>query len=170
MTTIERPRERIRATPDDVTRRASRTWWIAAVVALLALAVGGVVGWTLRGDDTTPTGVLAGEGELTARQEQMLDLFDEYEQAWNDADGAAIVDMYTETGTFDSLGTVYRAGDGTLEAFVDRGWDVDVLRPVLVNGNEVLSFHTIDGSTTFMDTMTFTSIGEVLIIEHVITD
>ena len=45
----------------------------------------------------------------------------------------------------------------------------EVLEPVLVHGNDVLSFHTYLGAP-HMNIMTFTASGELLLVSHAITD
>lgn len=166
MKTLERPREA--AVTATAAPHPSRRWIAMAVVAALALAIGGVAGWMIRGDDN-PALVLAGDGSLTARQEQMLDVVREGELAWRAGDADAVLALCTPDATVEVLGTVYRADDGTLAALIENGdWaSLDVLEPVLVNGNEMFTFHRwggVDRSETFV----FTSSGELLITSHVV--
>lgn len=168
MTTLERPRERIETTHAASPQRSSRTGLILAIVAALALALGGLAGWMIRGGDD-PGVVLAGEGELTARQEQMFDMVRESELAWQRGDADAVTALFTPTGVFEALGTTYRVDDGSLATFVDNGeWaSLDVFEPMLVNGNELFSFHRYRGQV-YSDTVTFTTTGDLLIVSHVI--
>ena len=141
--------------------------------APLALVLGAFGGWIARGSDEggDPALLLAGPGELTARQEQMFDLIAENLDAWHAGDGDAAVAAYTPTGTATFLGTTFRVDDGSLADHVGVGsWgSLEMYSPMLVNGNEIVSFHTF-GGTTYTDVVEFTPTGDVLIVEHTISN
>jgi hypothetical protein len=168
MKTLDRPDERVRTTPTVAPRSSTRTGMILALVVVLALALGGAIGWMIRGDGDGDI-VLAGEGELTARQGQMLDAVRDLEQLWQDGDTDGILEMFTPNGTFEAFDTVYRVDDGTLAGFVDGGdWSsLDVFEPILVHGNEVLTFHRFGGQI-YTESLTFTAGDDLLIVSHVI--
>jgi hypothetical protein len=113
--------------------------------------------------------MLAGEGELTERQVQMVDLYEEAEAAWRAGDGEAVAALFTDSGYGRFLGTTYQVGDGSLERYVESGtWNsLDVLEPVLVKGNTMLNFHIYVGST-YTNVIEFTAEGELLIVSHTI--
>lgn len=170
MTTIEHPRVDTQGT--GVARPGAsrgRQYAILVVVALLALVLGGIGGWMLRGSDAPGDIIVAGEGDLTERQADMLDVMRDAELAWqsNDADG--VLALYAPNGTFEAFDTVYRVDDGTFADYVEMGsWSsLEVHEPVLVRGNEILTFHTFGGQT-YTESMTFTSTGDLLITSHVI--
>lgn len=164
MKTLERPSERVHTRDGGGGRR---NWRVVSLAAALALVVGGVVGWMIRSDDSGDV-LLAGDGTLTDRQEQIADFMDDYEQAWIDGDIEALTSMYAPAGRFIAFDTIYRADDDLAE-FVEDGWAIDVHRPVLVRGNEVLSFHDW-GDSFYVNEMTFTATGDLLLIEHRVLD
>ena len=143
----------------------------AAVLVLL----GFFVGWAGRGLVEEPAPdigvVLAGEGELTERQEQMIVFLREYITAWQAQDGEGVSEMFVENGRFAPFGAIYRSSDGTIATYVEsRGWDTKaIFEPFLVKGNEAVGFHTVGGST-YMNTMQFTSESELLLVNHEIHD
>ena len=64
--------------------------------------------------DPEPTAVVAGGGDLTERQDQMLTVLDDSIQAWHDGDSAGVAAFFTPTGKGDYLGTEYPISDGSL--------------------------------------------------------
>ena len=168
MTTIERTREDTRAVPAPPSSRGMRMA-LLAVVAVLALVLGGVAGWMLRGADDPGDVVLAGDGELTARQEQMIDVIREAEAAWQSNDVDAILGVYAPDATYEAFDTVYRMDDGSFAAYIEGGsWSsLEVYAPVLVRGNTALTFHRFGGQS-YSESMTFTSAGDLLVTSHVI--
>jgi hypothetical protein len=165
MTTLDQTRT------DSTPQRAhGRRWVVTALIAVLALLVGGAVGWMAHGDAATASMVSAGETELTPRQEQMAAFMDDYREAWRAGDGAAVTAMYVPEGTFNGLGTTHRVDDGTLAGFVQLGgWDgLTELHPGLARGSVVLNFHSLDADT-YQNVLTFTESGELLLVDHTIT-
>jgi hypothetical protein len=155
------------------TTPARRIPVVGSVLALLvALLVGGMTGWFVRGgvDDSRDL-VVAGQTQLTDRQADIADFMREYEAAWQQGDGDAVVSMFTPGGTATFLGTTYRVDDGSLAEYVDSGnWaSLDVLEPILVGGgNQAVSFHTFNGAT-YVNIVQFTGQGELLLVGHQIT-
>lgn len=170
MTTMQDRHEGLQTPmPREPATRSSH-YLVIAIVAVLALALGGVAGWMLNGgEDTTAGIVLAGDGELSARQEQMLELVRDNEQAWQSNDFDAILALYAPDGTFEAFDTVYRVDDGSFESFLESGqWSsLEVYEPMLVRGNEVLTFHRFGGQP-YSESISFTPTGELLITSHVI--
>ena len=170
MKTIERTHHEVQA-PEVTNRQSSggRRTGMLVLVAVLALILGAVGGWFARGSDGESTILLAGEGELTERQAQMVDVYEEAEAAWHAGDGEAVAALFTDNGYGRFLGTTYQVDDGSVERYVESGtWNsLDVLEPVLVNGNTMLNFHIYAGST-YTNVIEFTAEGELLIVSHTI--
>lgn len=170
MTTLERPQEETRAPITEAPVQRPSRLPLTAILAVLALALGGIVGWIVRGDGAgEPDILLAGDGDISARQEQMLDVVRDRAQAWKDGDVDAVLAGFTPTGTFEAFGNVYRVDDGSLAAYVETGtWtSLEVQEPVLVRGNELFTFHRYGGGN-YSELFTFTETGELLITSHVI--
>jgi hypothetical protein len=168
MTLLERPREDTLAAPVPTEQRSHR-WALVVLVTVLALVLGGVGGWMIRGETETPGILVAGTGEPTARQEQMLDQLRAYEKAWQASDAEAVLAFFTPNGWATMLGNDYRIDDGSLRSYIGQGdWSpIDMLEPVLVNGDELLFFHRY-GEAVYTDVMTFTPVGDLLMISHVV--
>jgi hypothetical protein len=157
--TIERPRvERVVETP------AKRRSAVTLIAVIIALALGLLGGFLLRGsDDVDPTAPVTVDGvELTERQDQMFELVDDYVTAWQNGDGEAAAEMFQDMGRLVVWG-VQRDVTEFIDTTPTPG--LRILEPVLVNDNEMLMFHTIDG-TTFSNVMSFTTTGELLITMH----
>jgi hypothetical protein len=100
--------------------------------------------WWGNSGDETPRAVTAQGVELSDRQQQMVDLMDDYEAAWRNGDLAAFEALvtpdfrYTE---FASAGSpdVYLWSDGTFQARVGGGLyaGIQVYEPYLVSGNMI---------------------------------
>lgn len=143
---------------------------VAAMVAL-GMAAGLFVGfllWGTGGDSTDP--IVAGGGELTARQEQMVDMIDDYLAAWKAGDGEAAVALFTADGTMTWGRYDYRVVDGTLASLVERmpTPSLELLEPFIVEGNTVFSYQRLLGSTA-EDIFEFTSTGDLAIRRHLLT-
>jgi hypothetical protein len=147
-----------------------RPRWVLAVVVLLALCVGAMGGWWLaRWSETEPTVVRAGGGELSAREEQALDVVRRYQAAWLANDSAAIAASYAPGGVFVWEGESFRPDDGSLEGFVNRfDWSgiMTVLDPQLVGDQMFVYRHDILGMP-YADVIEVTAEGEPLIVRHV---
>lgn len=150
-------------------RQSSRFWVVVLLAAVLSLLIGGFAGWALHGDTESGATVLAGGGQMTDRQEQFGDFLADYEQAWQSGDGDAIMAMFSPQGSFTALGETYYVADGSLAEYLDANAfpELDVLKPWLVQGDEVLSFHSVDLGR-FYEHVTLTADGEILVLSHTI--
>ncbi|MFW2381707.1 MAG: nuclear transport factor 2 family protein [Acidimicrobiales bacterium] len=145
---------------------------LVAMMVVLGMAAGLFVGFLLWGNDGDRTDpIVAGGGDLTARQEQMVEVQGDYVDAWIKGDGAAAAALFTPDGRIEFWGKEYRVDDGTLESYVDRmpARTLKVLEPMVIEGDTILSFHTL-GASTREDNLQFTRTGEVLIRSHVLTE
>jgi hypothetical protein len=146
-------------------KAARRSWWLFAAVAVLALAAGLVVGRLTAPSDESA--YLAGGGALSDRQEQMVDVLDEIELAWRVGDPEAVAAAFVPTGSATYGDVTYRIDDGTLASYVSGSdWSsLTVLEPMLVDGNTVTFYYTIDG-THYLGSVEFTGTGDVLAVHH----
>ncbi len=139
---------------------------ILPVAVVAAVLMGLLAGFLVWGTDDTESAaqVVAGDAELTPRQEQMVELVDDYVAAWQTGDGAAAAAMFTENGEL----IIFGAEVSDIEAGLSRSPQstLDVLEPVLVRENEMLMFHTVLGYGTLVDVIEFTATGELLMISH----
>jgi hypothetical protein len=167
--TIERPQVDRPVAPD-----TKRRPMIMLIGVLIALALGVLAGFVLWGtDDTTSTAAVAAGGtELTPRQEQMVDLVDDYGVAWRNGDSEAAAAMFTENGALTVFGTEYPVEGDALAGYISAFPQptLDLLEPVLVSDDGMIMFHTIAGMGTFSDVFRFTADGELLIISHEIAE
>lgn len=167
--TIERPRVGPAETTDNGRRTAS-----LVLTAIVAAAVGLLAGFLLwDSDGGEPDAVVVGGGELTARQEEMLELIDDYELAWRNGDGEAVAALFTEQGVLDVIGTEVPIEGGALADYVDGhpAPTLEVLEPALVSGDRLVNLHRIGaegvvGPGRYSNVFEFTSEGEVLIVSH----
>jgi hypothetical protein len=150
---------------------------VLVLVAAIALGLGLFGGWMIWGStepdtDADAVVVVVGGGELTQRQEEMIEMLDVYGEAYLGNDGAAVVEIFAENGTMSGLGNpVLRADDGTLERFVNDFPVSDgpfYVEPVVVHDNTLRFAHKYVGRTYF-DIVTFTSSGELRIVSHLVT-
>lgn len=164
--TVERPRVE-RAAPAEPERKHRSL--MTAIAVIVALLLGVLAGYVLFGsDDANPDIVVAGDDDLTARQEQMVDLLDDCEAAWQAGDGDAVEAMFTDNGVLYVFGEEYRVDDARLAEYVDTHPfpGLEIFEPVLVRNDTLLSFHRLEGMGTFYDVIEFTSDGELLMISH----
>lgn len=166
MKTMERPREEVHArmTPT----RARIGWGMAGFIAVLALLLGTLGSWAIFGRDD-PTAIAAGGGGLTDRQQEMVEVFEDYRTAWNTNDSARALSVMTPNAFVTFEGTVWSVEDGMLARQIDSGLydNLTHLEPVLVERNTIASFHR-DGGLEAVNVFEFTSSGEVLITQHTI--
>ena len=158
-----------------------------ALVAVVGLLLGVVVGFsTGRGSDdtaadtadvadTVPTTVMtpvgntrafvAGGGDLTQRQLQMLDVVDDYAAALRANDVDAVIGLYHEVGAMSLFGDV-RVDNGTLAAhlreFPDVYSDFDPIEPMMIDTHRVVFFDKSFG----LNMIEFSSSGPVQITYH----
>ncbi len=173
MTTTQRTIERPRVEPTPAPERGRNRLVLPAFGMIVALLFGVLAGYALFGsDDSSSTDpVVAGGGDLTPRQEQMVELIRDNADAWRAGDGDAVVAHYAEAGRAELLGTTIRADDGSLARYVENVSlsGLDVLEPMLVSEDTIVFFHTGVGRGVLTDIMEFTRTGEVLITSHEIT-
>jgi hypothetical protein len=102
----------------------------------------------------------------------MVDMFYDYSEAVLANDGAAVVDMFVPSGTWTGdVGDTLYVNDGSLEEFVN---DFSFTRPlfiapILVDGEKLLYVHDYAGGS-YYDAVTFTSTGDLKIIDHRLMD
>lgn len=157
--------------PEDIVSHATPTRnrgsLTIVVVAVVALLLGGLGGWFVRGSSDDPDAVVAGGSELTQRQEDMLEMFYDYTDAMLANDGAAAVALFVPTGTWSGDFGDRSVEDGSIEAFVDTfNFQPPMFSaPILVDGDRLHYVHEyMDGS--YYDAVTFTSTGDLKIINH----
>jgi hypothetical protein len=121
--------------------RLSAKWWLVAALMLFAAAIGVAAGfWWGNSGDETPRVVTAQGVELSDRQQQMVDLMDEYEAAWRSGDVAAFEALvttdfrYIESADSD-YPDVYLWSDGSFQDRVSGGLysSIEVYEPYLVH-------------------------------------
>ena len=159
METVERP---VQATED--TAQHDRRPLTIVLVAIIALLLGGLGGWLIRGSDDggTDDAIEVVTGELTDRQQEMLRVADEHYAAFVAGDGEALTALYVPQGV---MGDV-RADDGTMAAAFEGlapPGRMEMLPPALVfedNMVRVINW----GSTYGIVGHLFTTSGDVLII------
>ena len=166
METIERPTPTVEETP-----RHDRRPLIVVLVAIVALLLGALGGWLIWGsdDDAPDDAIEVGTGELTDRQQEMVRIADEHEEALRAGDAEALTALYVPQGVLtNAFGEVYRADDGTMAAMFDVHAPptlMETLPPTLVFEN--VTTQVIDwgeGSANGTVLHNFTTSGEVLII------
>jgi hypothetical protein len=164
-------------------RRRSRTGLLVAVVAVVALVVGGTAGWLLRGDDgaSSPAfvaglgdavvvgGEVADRDALTDRQLEMVEVGRDYVNAWIEEDGEAVASFMTPDGYVTLLNQTFRVDDGTLQEWVE-GPLADIPNelndPMVVSGNQVVFVGYSERAlgSDWMITLEFTDSGDVKIM------
>ncbi|MDJ0769854.1 MAG: hypothetical protein QNJ12_13725 [Ilumatobacter sp.] len=148
---------------------------LIVLIAVVALVLGGLAGWMLRGDDSGSDDVVVVNGaELTERQEEMLRVGDEYFAAERDGDGNKMISLFVEQGhvtapTGSLVKTEFRVDDGSLEAMVSRATNVglETYEPVLVFDHTIIYASSRHGGE--VDVMKFTPGDDVLIISVDVT-
>lgn len=150
--------------PSTTTRR--RGWWMA-VAALVILALGGLGGWWMKSTTSdNPKAMAGGYQDLTARQQQMLDVLHRSEAALQSGDSAAFVALFTPDSVLVSPGGV-TSGVDSFANLPAGGEKIELLDPVLFNGNiATVVVRYPEGLAT--DVFEFTTTGDVLITRHTI--
>jgi hypothetical protein len=166
--TLERP---VAQTADTQPTHGSRSL-VVVLIAVAALLLGGLGGWLLRGDDGGTDDVIVVNGsELTERQEQMLQIGDEYFAAVRDGDGETLASLFVPEGyvTFEQINRQARVDDGSLAQIVSGGVNpgLELYEPVLVSDDTLVYTYGLAGDTT--EVMKFTPTGEVQIIRSTVT-
>lgn len=165
MTTMNTPQSEV---PMGTERRASPSWVVLVVSVVLALVAGGLVGWFVRGTSDDASAYAAGGGELTARQEQMVELIADSADAWRTGDAEALKGMFAPNATWTAFDTTYRMEDGSLQAYIDSTSfpGLELYEPIVVRGNQAVMFHNYSNYGDIADVFEFTEDGEVLIVSH----
>ena len=148
----------------------TRRPWLLIGMVVIGLLVGLLGGWLLFGSDDVVT---VDGSSLTDRQAEMVAMIDDNLAAWQDNNVDEVLSYHTDTATFVALGSEYPVADGSLAAYVRSFYGapgMESFEPmVVVDGNTVVSFHTIEGMT-LMNVFDFTSSGEVLIARHEVSN
>ncbi|MDY7103812.1 MAG: hypothetical protein S0880_21725 [Actinomycetota bacterium] len=147
---------------------------VLGLVAVLALVLGVAGGWLLLGSsDDDPSAIRMGSGDLTARQEQLVDVAEAYNAAWHTGDPADVLAL-APNGRFEihqggSAGTVvFTAADGTLANYVESGgtWDeMSAPGQMIVADDLVVSPFVFDGVER-VSVFHFTSGDDPVILLH----
>lgn len=156
------------------TAQSSSHWVLTAVIAVALLIVGIAAGWVLRGSDEAapPVYTDAGAvevigGELTERQEEMVDVAARYVEAWMAQDGEAVASFMTADGYVDmpELGRVERVDDGSLQEWVPRYGQIpnELRDPMVVSGDQIAMVGRW-GSSDWVIILEFTDSGPVQIV------
>lgn len=184
MKTMERPVSG--RLPSTAEHRIRRTWLSAVVAVVAAFALGLAGGWALfSGDDEAaePEAVLAGGGELTARQQDMVAMVEDYYAAWAAGDGEAVEAMFVTGGTlrlgpvgvgWDNAMVLSAYEEGAIATFVEESAgtfsEPDMPRPkapLVVDMNWVINYSDADG--TSIDVFQFNAVGDLGIDDAVVT-
>ena len=150
------------------------TWWLLAVVALLALALGAVGGALLTdGDGGEPDVLRADGGELTERQQEMVRISREYGASWQATDGERAASYMTDDGYVNYVegDWTFYVADGSLQDRITNGpYDTfEFVGPMVVYDDRVVSFGTVSGpGVSWLSVIHFTESGDLRIIsEHI---
>jgi hypothetical protein len=119
MQTLEREGQITAETEMEGLKRQRR--WLIVLTAFLVATSVGFGAWAVSASGEDDRSVVALQGELTERQQQMLDFIEgEWSDAWLGGDGDAVVALFTAQGFHTTPdGSVYRVSDGSLAAYVD---------------------------------------------------
>lgn len=163
--------------------RTARTGVLVAVVAVVALVVGGLVLAACGDDDdTSAPAFVAGLGDtvvvdgevtdrdaLTDRQQEMVEVARDYVNAWIDKDGDAVASFMTSDGyvVLPELNQTFRVDDGTLQEWVEGTLSEipnELNDPLVVSGNQVVVVGYAERvDSDWMITLEFTGSGDVKI-------
>jgi hypothetical protein len=95
-------------------RRNRLLGWLAGILVVAVVALGA---WMIFGD--------SGGQNLTAEQEQMLEMVDEALVHWNAGDGDALAALFASTGYHDNGSNRYDVAGGELAAYVKAIHELD---------------------------------------------
>ena len=140
------------------------------LIALVALVLSALIGWTLGRPDSEREVYVIGGGSLTERQEEMIRVADEFDAALRDGDGEALLALYVPQGLLTVPGEPdLRADDGTLAQFMQNRTRPSLVSfpPTLVMDDSVLRYGSYDGEHATL--IRFASNGDVLIIRATVT-
>ncbi|MDY7103811.1 MAG: hypothetical protein S0880_21720 [Actinomycetota bacterium] len=161
-------------TTEQPTTGRRRNAVVLGLVAVAVLVLGVAGGWLLFGSsDGDPSAIRMGGGDLTARQEQLVDVAEAYNAAWHTGDPADVLAL-APNGRLEviwggSVGTeVFLASDGSLAGYVERGgtWDrMSESDQMIVAGDLVVSPFDLDGIPR-VSVFHFTSGDDPVILLH----
>ena len=157
-----------------VLQQRGARWWIVAVVGVVALAAGVLVGSRFDGEEATSDVVTVEGAELTDRQQEMVELVRAYQAAWEDLDGDAAASLMTPNAQFsmpqegDDRVT---PADGSLQEFMaglTAGPPAGIDEPVFVAGHAVVSTQQVPArGLRVVSVYGFDDLdGEILIKSH----
>ncbi|MDY7103813.1 MAG: hypothetical protein S0880_21730 [Actinomycetota bacterium] len=161
-------------TTEQPTTGRRRNAVVLGLVAVAVLVLGVAGGWLLFGSsDGDPSAIRMGGGDLTARQEQLVDVAEAYNAAWHTGDPTDVLAYVAPDGRleiFDSVRdrSVLRVSDGSFARFVNRGngWEsLRVLEPMLVEDDVVVFVHWFSGRP-HADVLHFTSGDQPVVRVH----
>jgi len=141
---------------------------ILVVIALCALVLGALAGYSLGSDGTADErAYVAGGGEPTDRQGEMLDMVDAFVAAMDANDDGAILAMFQGNGEWTRFSKVYRASDGILEEFVRAhgSEQLDLLEPIVVDEYRVVFFDDVRGQAN-VNVIEFSQVGDLKIAKY----
>ncbi|MEE4272834.1 MAG: hypothetical protein V2I67_14265, partial [Thermoanaerobaculales bacterium] len=154
------------------TGASSQRRWLLFVVAALALALGILVGVVAsnRAEDKLDV-VRAGGGDLSGRQEEMVEIVEDYIDAWQATDGDQAASFMTDDGSIEYIGEgwVFSVEDRSLQARISNGpyTSLRVLEPMVVHDDRVVLTGEIDSlGLHWSSIIQFTTGGEVEIVSE----
>ncbi len=162
--TAQRPTD-VAAAPTD---RKDRRPLFFVLLAVLALALGALAGYALGSNRPSGERVgVAGGGELTDRQDEMVGMVDDYLAAMAVDDDAAILAMFQSNGEWTLFSETYLASDGTLEDYLrsNGARQIDVLEPMVIDDYRAVFFDSWQGRTN-VNVIEFSQIGDVQIAKY----
>jgi hypothetical protein len=155
---------------------STRSPWVIALVSLVVLAAGAVVGWVIRGasEDESAVAVVTADGsELTTEQEQMWGMLEQYVDELSNGDYEAAESWFSNDGgirVVDGFDVPY----GQFVAMLpDAPWEIDrLLGTALIFEDRIVFFHVDINDMVRADVVRFGDFdnGEFHIEEHLVTD
>lgn len=162
-----------------VHRMAVTNRWLVAAVVVLLLAVVGLGAYAI-GQATAGEGedvLIVGRDELSARQEQMVDVVAQWWEAAEAADIGALTALMTPDATMSgstSYAVTVRVDEGSFASLVEQYWTEAEITPklaTLVIGDTVFTAGQYDGygyQFDYEDLFEFTGSGDPLISSIVV--
>jgi hypothetical protein len=163
----------VSASTTDVT--AHRPWLTFAEIAVLALILRAAGAWfTAERIDDGPSVLRAGGDGLTNRQDQMVEVVQDYISGWQATDGDLVASFVTDDGfvEYPAQGWLFNAADGTLQDHITNGpyETLRTLDPMLVHDDRIVLTGVIDSmSVNWISVVRFTTAGDLAIISETLT-
>jgi hypothetical protein len=140
---------------------------VAALV--VGLATGLLVSATLD-DGSAPEYVTPGGGQLTDRQALMLDVVEQYADAWHSTDGDGVASFMTQDAyvEYPEQGMRFEVADGSLQARVTNGPYASMVEyePLMVFDDRVVLTGQVGPSIRWLSILRFTTTGDVKIVSE----